>query len=274
MRNDSAVLRRQRRQWYKAEARQRLGQGQTLFNLILAALVLIMLTVALTVMVDGFFALFDFGVISIDPPAEAAVGAARMVLLVFGLLFLLMPLWYGLRGIALSAVCGAPCETGQLFAAFNSSYTIFRVWRASLWIAWRIFLSTGLLFALWWGVGLLDFPLRLFLLPGAVLLTPVLLLPLMGTHLLFTVMHIRPELGVFAAIRLSCRLAWRSLWETLTLRFSFIGWFALSFVSAGVMLVLYVLPYFILADTAYAQYLLARAAQPITISTEEKNHVQ
>lgn len=274
MRNDSAALRRQRRQWYKAEARQLLGQGQTLFTLILAILTLIMITVALTVMVDGFFALFDFGVISIDPPAYGAVEIARIVLLVLGLLFLLMPLWYGLREIALSAVCGAPCRAGQLFSAFDCSYTLFRVWRASLWIAWRIFLSAGLLAALWWGVGLLDFSLRLFLLPGAVLLTPVLLLPLMGTHLLFSIMHIRPELGVFAAIRLSCRLARHSLWETLTLRFSFAGWFALSFASAGVMLVLYVLPYFILADTACVQFLLARAAQPITISTEEKNHVQ
>lgn len=274
MRNDSAALRRQRRQWYKAEARQRLGQGQTLFTLILSSLVLIMLTVALTVMVDGFFALFDFGVISVDPPAEDALAAARMALLVFGLLLLLMPLWYGLRGIALTAVCGESCGTGQLFSAFDSIRTLFRVWRASLWIAWRIFLSFGLLFALWWGVGLLDFPLRLILLPGAVLLTPILLLPLVGTHLLFSIMHLRPYLGVFAAIRLSCRLALRSLWETLTLRLSFIGWFALAFASAGVMLVLYVLPYFILADTAYVQYLLARAAQPITISTEEKNHVQ
>lgn len=274
MRNDSAALRRQRRQWYRAEARRLLGQGQTLFTLIIASLALIMLAVALTVMVDGFFALFDFGVISIDPPADAAIEMARITLLVLGLVFLLMPLWYGLRGIALSAVCGAPCTTGQLFSAFDSPRTLFRVWRASLWIAWRIGLSAGLLFALWWGVGFADVPLRLFLLPGAVLLTPVLLLPLVGTHLLFFIMHIRPELGVFAAVRLSCRLARRSLWETLALRFSFIGWFALSFASAGVMLVLYVLPYFILADTAYAQYLLARAAQPITISTEEKNHVQ
>lgn len=274
MRNDSAALRRQRRQWYRVEARRLLGQGQTLFTLILASLALIMLAVALTVMVDGFFALFDFGVISIDPPADAAIEMARITLLVLGLVFLLMPLWYGLRGIALSAVCGVPCTTGQLFSAFDSPRTLFRVWRASLWIAWRIGLSAGLLFALWWGVGFADVPLRLFLLPGAVLLTPVLLLPLVGTHLLFFIMHIRPELGVFAAVRLSCRLARRSLWETLALRFSFIGWFALSFASAGVMLVLYVLPYFILADTAYAQYLLARAAQPITISTEEKNHVQ
>lgn len=268
------ALRRDRRQWYKTQAKQRLGEGDYLFVLIIAALVLIMMTVSWTVIVSNLFAFFDFGVLAADPPADMAISLARIAVLLLGEIFLLMPLWYGLRGMGLAIMRGEDCRVGDLFAAFSTPRSFARVCRASLWIAWRAALSVALIYAMWYGVGLLELPLRWFFLPPALLLTPLLLFPLVGTHLLFSVMHIHPELGVFAALRCSTRLAVRSLGETLAFWGSFLGWFVLSFATAGVMLVLFVLPYFILADTAYVQYLLARAAQPITISTEEKNHVQ
>lgn len=84
-----------RRRYFKAEARRLLGQRDQLFTFILASLALVMLTVAWQVIVDGFFAFFDFGLYSPEPPLDAAVEAARTVLYWLGFLLLLMPLWYG-----------------------------------------------------------------------------------------------------------------------------------------------------------------------------------
>lgn len=271
-----------RRRYFKAEARRLLGQRDQLFTFILASLALVMLTVAWQVIVDGFFAFFDFGLYSPEPPLDAAVEAARTVLYWLGFLLLLMPLWYGLCAISWTAVTGegaGKCaSTGQLFAAFDSPRTLFRVWRASLWMAWRFALAGGLVWAMWYSVGLLAPVMSSFsyfsLCAAAVVLTPVLLLPLVGAHLLFPLLLTDPEIGVFSALRTATRLAFRALGETLTFWFSFAGWFALAFVTGGVMLVLYVLPYFILADTEYALYLLARGGRPITITTKEIHHVQ
>lgn len=259
-----------------------LGQRDNLFTFILASLAWVMLTFAWLVIVDGFFAFFDFGLYAPEPPLDTVVEIARNVLYWLGFLFLLMPLWYGLCAIGWTAVTGEGtgerATVGQLFAAFDAPRTLCRVWRASLWLLWRAALAGGLIWAMWYGVGLLAPMLHpvayFFLCAAAVVLTPVLLLPLVGTHLLFPLLLTEPAMGVFAALRTATRLGFRSLGETLAFWFSFAGWFALAFATGGVMLVLYVLPYFILADTGYALYLLARAGRPITITTKEINYVQ
>ena len=236
---------------------------------------MLMLTVAGQVIVDGFFAFFDFGLYAPEPPADTVIEAARITVTALGWFVLIMPLWYGLRAIGMAAATGRRVEPGMIFAAFASPRTLLRVWRASLWIVWRAVLSGGLIWGLWQGVGLLA-PLvhpvaYFFLCAGAVVLTPVLLLPLVGTHLIYPLLLANPDLGVFAVVRASLRLAFCSFGETLCFWLSFAGWFALSFVTGGVLLVLYVLPYFILADTVYA--LCRMSERPITQSTKEINHV-
>lgn len=269
---------KQRRRFCKAEARRLLGQ-QSLFTLILASLVLVMMTVAWQVIVDGFFAFFDFGEYAPEPPADVVIETARTVVTALGWFVLIMPLWYGLRAIGMTAVTGQggdhAAEPGLIFAAYASPRMLTRVWRASLWMVWRFALSAGLIWGMWYGVGLLEplvHPFLYFsLCAGAVVLTPVMLIPLVGTHLIYPLLLADPGLGVFAAVRTAMKLAFRSFGETLCFWGSFLGWFALAFVTGGVMLVLYVLPYFILADTVYA--LCRIGSQPTTISTKEINHV-
>ena len=269
-------MRRIRSRFCKAEARRLLGQ-QNLFTLILASLVLVMMTLAWQMIVGGFFAFFDFGLYAPEPPDARVIEIARNVVTALGWFVLLMPLWYGLRGIAMTMVAEqGTAEPGQLFAAFADPGTLMRVWRASAWIVWRFALSAGLVWALWYGVGALEpfFPpvLFFFLCAGAGLLTPFLLTPLVGTRLIYPLLLADPAMGVWVAVRMSTRLAFRSLAETLLFWGSFLGWFALAFVSGGVLLVLYVLPYFILADTVYVHCRIA--GLPTTISTKEINHVQ
>lgn len=269
-------MKRNRRRFCKAEARRLLGQ-QSLFTLILASLALVMMTVAWQVIADGFFAFFDFGEYAPEPPADAVIEAARTVVMALGWFVLIMPIWYGLRAIGMAIVTGqGSAEPGLIFAAFASPRILTRVWRASLWMVWRFALSAGLIWGMWQGVALLE-PLvhpaaYFFLCAGAVVLTPVLLIPLVGTHLIYPLLLADPKLGVFAAVRTAMKLAFRSFGETLCFWGSFLGWFALAFVTGGVMLVLYVLPYFILADTVYA--LCRMGDRPATISTKEINYVQ
>lgn len=266
---------KQRRRFCKAEARRLLGQ-QNLFALILASLVLVMMTVAWQIIADGFFAFFDFGEYAAEPSDDRVIEYARIAVTTLGWFVLIMPLWYGLRAIGMAAVTGqGRVEPGMIFAAFASPRTLLRVWRASLWMVWRFVLSAGLIWGMWFCIklyGLMFHPAVLLLLCGAaVVLTPVLLLPLVGTQLIYPLLLADPMLGVFAAVRMSLKLAFRSFGETLLFWFSFIPWFALAFATGGVMLILYVLPYFILADTVYV--LCRMAGQPTTISTKEINHV-
>ena len=258
-------MRRKRRQYYKAEAR-RLLDRQNLYVLIMAALLLVMMSIAWQVIVSGFFSFFHFETGSLTPENEQIVMAAETTVNLLGVLILLMPLWYGFCAIARTMVFAqedaTPAEPGQLFCAFSSPRILLRVWRASLWIFWRFAFSAGLIWGMWYGVGLLEPHLPglayFALCTAAVVLTPLLLFPLAGTHLIFPLLLDNPTLGIFSAVWRSMRLSWRALGETLLFWMSFLPWFALGFATGGVMLVLYVLPYFILADTLYAGFLLAR----------------
>lgn len=266
---------KQRRRFCKSEARRLLGQ-QNLFALILALLAMVMLTVAWQIIADGFFAFFDFGEYAPEPPTETVLEAARTAVTAFGWFVLIMPLWYGLRAIGMTAVTGqGVAEPGQIFAAFASPRTLLRVWRASLWMVWRAALAGGLVWGMWSGVGLLEtlvHPIAYFFLcAGAVVLTPILLLPLAGTQLIYPLLLADRSLGVFAAVRLATKMAFRSFWETLLFWCTFLPWFALGLCTGGVMLILYVLPYFILADTVYV--LCRMGGWPITQITKEINHV-
>ena len=254
-----------------------------MFTLIVASLALILLVYALSVFVDGFFAFFDFGLLSPEPPADRIVSAARggmscLTVMLFGL-----PLWYGMRVVSMRMTAEESSPTAaMLFSAFDSFAVLRRVWGASLWMLWRAALSGGLIGGMWYGVTLLLPRLvrtgDVLITAAAVLLTPVLLLPLAGTHLVFPMLSARPDLTVRAAIFRSTRAVLGALPETLCFWGSFIPWFALAFVSGGVLLVLFVLPYFLLADALFARYLIARAAQSATLisyhDTEETTYVQ
>ena len=266
---------KQRRRFCKSEARRLLGH-QNLFALILASLALVMLKVAWQIIADGFFAFFDFGEYAPEPPADAVLDAARNAVLALGWFVLIMPLWYGLRAIGMTAVTGqGVAEPGQIFAAFASLRTLTRVWRASTWMIWRFVLAGGLVWGMWAGVGLLNSLVHpvayFFLCAGAVVLTPVLLLPLAGTQLIYPLLLADPSLGVFAAARMATKMAFCSFWETLFFECSFLLWFVLGLCTGGVLLVLYVIPYFILADTVYV--LCRMGERPITQITKEINHV-
>ncbi|MBR6709176.1 MAG: hypothetical protein IKL84_05805 [Clostridia bacterium] len=273
---------RTRRRWCKAEAKRLLGENEHLLRLIIASLVLILLVYALSVLVDGLFVFFDFGLLAPEPPADAAVqfvrsGALLLVAFLFG-----MPLWYGMRTLTFRMTCGEDAVPSMLLSAFDSLKSLRRVWVASLWILLCAALSGGLVWGLWYGVTLLQ-PLTeswldVLLTVAAVLLTPILLLPLAGTHFLFFGLYDQPQNGIFSIVYGAMRATLRALPELLIFWVSFIPWFALAVLSGGVLLVLFVLPYFLLADALLARCLMARAAgeagQIPYYDSEDTNNVQ
>ncbi len=263
---------------FMSDARRLLERRQCRFTLRLASFFLILITLAWRICLDRCFSFFDLGPYAPVPPRAEAVAAARMMIDLFGTILLLMPLRYGLYTIAMAVATGeGSAEAGRLFAAFSSVRTLRRVWRCSVLIVWRAALSGVLVYLTWhclarYGAALPQ-PLSLLLCALAAAITPLLLFPLVGTHLLYPLLIANPTMRVTSVLRTAAHLALGSFGDTLLLWGMFLFRFALAYATGGVLLI-FVIPYFVLTDTVRVCSHMTRRGRPITISTKEINHVQ
>lgn len=224
-----------------------------------------LIPIVMYVVAQGIYAMLDY---AIDPSAKGGLIAELASIVDLILILPVLPLAGGTLYIVTGLARGEMRRAGDVFYAYTSPRAHFRTWGALLiplfcvsavvGIVDMILLSSQGLAEMAWAMEA-GKPYASLLLDGGILFA--VLAAIVGALLCTYVMplpwlvFLHPDTKMTAHFGKSVCLTRGRLIAWIALSFSFLGWLLLSVVSVGILLVLFVLPYYLLTVTFYTEAL-------------------
>jgi len=222
-----------RRRFFKREARRVIFSGSNWYKLVFASLFMSLTAVSVSYISDSFFAVM---------PANSYAASYLTDILY---LAVIVPLIYGFYAYCGELMTGTTPRFGVIFDVYGSVAMLARVYKIFFVYLWRYFIWLAMIYAGLFAGGYFIIAAAVIFIGGGIFLQRYYLVPYIALH----------NMTVHEAVKCSVKLMKGYKFDILMFRFSFAVWFVISFLTLGVTAVMFVIPYYMLANLEFSKFI-------------------
>jgi len=249
MRGDTIIVaapeRIRRRRYFKREARYIIFSGGNWYKLVFASIFMMMTMVSVKYICGSFFSVFNGG--------QNAESYFTDILY----LAVIVPLLYGFYAYNITLTDNETPRFGVMFDVFGSLVLLVRAYKVFFTYLWRYFIWLAVIYGalkaidIYAGTVLIS---TLSLAAAAVFII-IGLVFLQRYYLTLYVAIYNNNMTVHEAVKHSVSLMKGYKFDTLMFQFEFALWFIISYLTLGIAAVVYVIPYYVLANLQFSKFI-------------------
>ena len=228
-----------RRRYFKREARQIIFTGGNWYKLICASAFMMMTMVSVKYICGSFFTLID------------GSHGAESYLTDIVYLAVIVPLVYGFYAYNIKLTDNKPSRFGVIFDGFGSAALLGRAYKVFFAYLWRYVIWFAMIYAALTAAEYYLIPALIaaavFIIIGAVFLQRY--------YLTLYVAVCNTKMTVREAVKYSIPLMKGYKLDTLMFQLGFALWFVISYLTLGIAAVVYVIPYYVLANLQFSKFI-------------------